>query len=175
MVKPAARKETAQYIVQHHQLSQRRACALAQIPTCSLRYRSCREDSAVRKRLKELAQERPRFGYRRLHVLLLREGWRINHKRVLRLYREEGLKLRPKRRKRAAAVQRVKPEPTTAINELWTMDFVHDTLSCGRKFRTLNIVDAHSRECLAVEVDTSLTGSVWCGFWNSFAMSGVFL
>lgn len=164
MVKPAARKETAQYIVQHHHLSQRRACSLAQMPTCSLRYKSRRDDIGVRERLKQLAQERPRFGYRRLHVLLIREGWRgnqglpINHKRVLRLYREEGLKLRPKKRKRIAAVQRVKPEPTRAINGIWTMDFVHDTLSCGRKFRALNIIDAHSRECLAIEVDTSLTG-----------------
>jgi putative transposase len=159
MVTPAARKEAALYIAQQHQLSQRRACSLTGIPTCSLRYQSRREDAAaLRERLKELAQERPRFGYRRLHVMLLREGWRVNHKRVLRLYREEALKLRPKKRKRIAATQRVRPEPTGAINELWTMDFVHDTLSCGRKFRALNIVDTHSREYLAVEVDTSLTG-----------------
>lgn len=159
MVTPVARKEVALYVAHHHQLSQRRACSLAQIPTCSLRYQSRREDAlALRERLKELAQERPRFGYRRLHVMLLREGWRVNHKRVLRLYREEGLKLRPKKRKRVTSTQRVKPEPTTAVNEIWTMDFVHDTLSCGRRFRALNIVDTHSRECLAVEVDTSLTG-----------------
>lgn len=159
MVTPAVKKEAALYITQHHQLSQRRACSLASIPTCSLRYQSRREDAlALRERLKELAQERPRFGYRRLHVMLLREGWKVNHKRVLRLYREEALKLRPKKRKRATSVQRVRPEPTTKINQLWTMDFVHDTLSCGRKFRALNIVDTHSRECLAVEVDTSLSG-----------------
>jgi len=159
MVTPAAKKEAALYIAQFHQLSQRRACVLSNIPTCSLRYRSRRENqAALRERLKQMAQERPRFGYRRLHVMLLREGWRVNHKRVLRLYREEGLKLRPKKRKRVTSIQRVKPEPTAAINELWTMDFVHDALSCGRSFRALNIVDAHSRECLAVEVDTSLTG-----------------
>lgn len=159
MVTPVARKEVALYVAHHHQLSQRRACLLANIPTCSLRYRSRREDAwALRVRLKELAQERPRFGYRRLHVMLLREGWRVNHKRVLRLYREEGLKLRPKKRKRVAAVQRVRPEPTAEVNELWVMDFVHDTLSCGRRFRSLNVMDAHSREYLAVEVDTSLTG-----------------
>ena len=95
---------------------------MANIPTCSLRYRSRREDQvALRERLKQLAQERARFGYRRLHVLLLREGWRVNHKRVLRLYREEGLKLRPKnkKRKRVAAAQRVRPEPTTGINQVW--------------------------------------------------------
>ena len=159
MVRPADKKEVAFYITRHHQLSQRRACALTSIPTCSLRYRSRREDQvALRERLKELAHERPRFGYRRLHVLLLREGWQVNHKRVLRLYRKEGLKLRPKKRKRVTSTQRVKPEPTAGVNEIWTMDFVHDTLSCGRRFRALNIMDAHSRECLAVEVDTSLTG-----------------
>lgn len=111
----------------------------------------------MRQRLKELAQERPRFGYRRLGVLLRREGHRVNAKRVLRLYREEGLKLRPKRRKRVASVQRVQPAVPAAANQQWTMDFVHDTLSGGRRFRALSIVDAYSRECLAIEVDTSLS------------------
>lgn len=82
MVRPADKKAVALYIAQQHCLSQRRACLLSQIPTCSLRYQSRREDqAALRERLKELAQERPRFGYRRLHVLLLREGWKVNHKR----------------------------------------------------------------------------------------------
>lgn len=139
-----AKKEVALYVAHHHQLSQRRACILANIPTCSLRYQSRRSDQvALRERLKELAQARPRFGYRRLHVMLLREGWRVNHKRVLRFYREEGLKLRPKKRKRITSIQRVKPEPTTAVNEIWTMDFVHDTLSCGRKFRALNVFECY--------------------------------
>jgi len=89
------------------------------MPTCSLRYRSHRPDDAkVRGRLKELAQERPRFGYRRLGVLLYREGHAVNLKRVLRLYREEGLKLRAKKRKRIASAQRVRPEATTAINQV---------------------------------------------------------
>jgi len=112
----------------------------------------------VRGRLKELAQERPRFGYRRLGVLLRREGHPVNLKRVLRLYREEGLKLRATKRKRIASSQRVRPEATTAVNQMWSMDFVSDTLSCGRRFRGLNIVDCHSREALCSEVDTSLTG-----------------
>jgi len=126
---------------------------------CSLRYRSRRQDDMpVRERLKALAQERPRFGYRRLGVLLRREGHPVNLKRVLRLYREEGLKLRAKKRKRIASVQRVRPEATTAVNQMWSMDFVSDTLSCGRRFRGLNIIDCHSREALCSEVDTSLTG-----------------
>jgi putative transposase len=129
------------------------------MPTCSLRYQSRRpDDTLVRGRLKELAQERPRFGYRRLGVLLRREGHEVNLKRVLRLYREEGLKLRAKKRKRIASLQWVRPEATSAINQMWSMDFVSDTLSCGRRFRGLNIVDCHTREALCTEVDTSLTG-----------------
>ena len=147
------------HLIQEHQFSQRRACSLAGLPTCSLRYQSRRQDDTlVRGRLKALAQERPRFGYRRLGVLLRREGHEVNLKRVLRLYREEGLKLRAKKRRRIASTQRARPEPTTAINQMWSMDFVSDTLSCGRRFRGLNIVDCHSREALCIEVDTSLTG-----------------
>ena len=129
------------------------------MPPCSLRYKSRRPDDAVvRERLKELAQERPRFGYGHLGVLLRREGHVVNLKRVLRLYREEGLKLRAKKRKRVASAHRVQPEATSGINQRWSMDFMSDTLSCGRRFRSLNIVDCHSREALCSEVDTSLTG-----------------
>jgi putative transposase len=159
MVTPAVKKQAVQQMQEQHGLSQRRACALAALSTCSWRYQSRRQDDAlVRGRLKELTQERPRFGYRRLGVLLRREGHEVNLKRVLRLYREEGLKLRAKKRKRIASSQRVRPEATTAINQVWSMDFVSDTLSCGRRFRGLNIVDCHSREALCIEVDTSLTG-----------------
>lgn len=159
MVTPAARKEVVHSLQEEHDLSARRACSLSGIATCSLRYQSRRVDEPqLRLRLKELAAQRPRFGYRRLHALLLREDFQVNHKRVFRLYQEEGLKLRPKKRKRIASTGRVKPEPVSEVNQLWVMDFVHDTLSCGRTFRALNIVDAYSRECLAIEVDTSLTG-----------------
>lgn len=92
--------------------------------------------------------------------MLRREGYKVNHKRVLRLYREEGLKLRPRKRRKVVSVQRVKPQVTTGINQRWSMDFVSDTLSCGRRFRALTLVDCHSRECLALEVDTSLNGEV---------------
>ena len=140
-------------------LSQRRACGLVNVQRCTFRYRVRRHDDAVvRERLKQLAHEHPRWGYRFLGVLLRREGQMVNHKRVLRLYREEGLKLRPKRRKKVVSVQRVQPPETTDINQRWSMDFVSDTLSCGRRFRALTIVDCHSRECLALEVDTSLSG-----------------
>jgi putative transposase len=105
-----------------------------------------------------LAQQHPRWGYRFLTLLLRREGYQINHKRVLRLYGEEGLKLRPRRRKKVVSVHRVQPPKTTGINQKWSMDFVSDTLSCGRRFRALSIIDCYSRECLALEVDTSLSG-----------------
>ena len=159
MSRPAAKHQAARQMQERHGLSQRRACGLAGVPPCSLRYKSRRpEDAVLRARLRELAQERPRFGYRRLGVLLRREGWTVNLKRVLRLYREEGLKLRSKKHKRIRSQQRVPPQATTGINQVWSMDFISDTLSCGRRFRALNIVDCHSREALHIEVDTSLSG-----------------
>jgi len=91
------------------------------------------------------------LGYRQIHVLLVREGWQVNHKRIYRLYREEGLTLkrrRPKRRKSAAA--RVAPAPPTEPNERWAMDFIHDTLAGGRTVRILSVMDVHTRECLAL-------------------------
>ena len=109
-------------------------------------------------RLLELARERPRYGYRRLHVLLRREGYEVNHKRIHRLYRREGLMVRRRRRKRIAAGKRV-PLPTPSrANERWSLDFVSDQLADGRVFRTLNIVDDFTRECHAIEVDISLSG-----------------
>jgi putative transposase len=159
MSRPAAKHQAAQQMQERHGLSQRRACRLAGVPPCSVRYKSRRsEDASLRARLCELAQERPRFGYRRLGVLLRREGFVVNLKRVLRLYREEGLKLRPNKHKRLRSQQRVSPPATTSINQVWSMDFVSDTLSGGRRFRALNIVDCHSREALHIEVDTSLSG-----------------
>ena len=116
--------------MQNFGLSQRRACGLFGLHRSVFRYRSQREDDVLlRQRLKQLAQEHPRWGYRFLGVLLRREGFKVNHKRVLRLYCEEGLKLRPKRRKKVVSMQRVKPPVTTAVNQKWSMDFVSDTLS----------------------------------------------
>lgn len=146
----------------HSALSERRACELAGTPRSSYRYlvRRRREevDQELRGRLRELAAERRRFGYRRLTVLLRREGWRVNPKRVCRLYRAEGLGVRRRKRKRIAATERQPPRALTRPNERWSMDFISDALSDGRKFRSLNIVDDYTRRCLAVEVDTSLAG-----------------
>jgi putative transposase len=107
-------------------------------------------------RLRDLALARPRYGYRRLTVLLRREGWHVNHKRIYRLYREEGLTVRVKRRKKLASWVRLKPPAATKINERWSMDFLSDALMDGRKIRILTVIDSFTRECLAVKVAQSL-------------------
>ena len=124
------------------------------------RYKSQRltDDAPLRRRLEELAAERRRFGYRRLHVMLRREGWVVNIKRVRRVYREANLQVR-KRFRRRVALGRGNPAPiATAMNERWSLDFVHDTLASGRRIRALTIVDDYTHEALAIEVDTSLSG-----------------
>jgi putative transposase len=125
----------------------------------SYRYQRQRsEESGLRERLKQVAAERRRYGYRRLTVLLNRTGEVVNHKRVYRLYREAGLSVRRRKRKRIGAVERQPLAFPTHPNQRWSMDFVSDGLGDGRKFRSLNIVDDYSRECVAAEVDTSLPG-----------------
>ena len=143
-----------------HRLSERRACELVGMKRSSYRYALRREEPAgLRGRLQALAQERRRFGYRRLTVLLRREGWPVNHKRVYRLYREAGLGVRRRKRKRIGALERQPLTLPTRRNERWSMDFVFDALTDGRRFRSLNIVDDFNRECLAAEVDTSIPGA----------------
>jgi putative transposase len=117
------------------------------------------DDTPVRARLRELAAEKRRYGYRRLHVLLRREGMHVNHKRVERIYREEGLSVRRRKRKRAAGVRAEIWAPATAPDQRWSLDFVHDALWWGRKLRMLAIVDTYTREALAIEVDTSIGGA----------------
>lgn len=109
-------------------------------------------------RLRELAEVRRRFGYRRLHVLLRREGWAVNAKRVYRLYKLEGLAVRTRKRKKRASHLRVMPIAPVAPNERWSMDFVQDSLIDGRRFRVLTVVDVFTRECLAAHADSSLSG-----------------
>ena len=139
-------------------VSQRRACGLMEVQRSSCRYRRRRqEDPRLRTRLRELAETRRRFGYRRLQVLLQREGWQVNHKRIYRLYVEEKLSLRRKRGRKRSRVRQPLPE-AMAANQVWSVDFMTDALSSGRKFRILNVVDDYTRECLAMEVDTSLGG-----------------
>jgi putative transposase len=144
-------------------ISQRRACRLIGISESTIRYVSTRDGcEALRSRLRTLAEQRTRWGYRRLHVLLRREGVEANHKRVYRLYREEGLAVRRRRRKRVWSGVRVPLQEASRPNERWSMDFMADGLGNGRVFRTLNVVDDFTRECLAIEVDTSLGGERVC-------------
>jgi len=155
------RRHAAEFLVKTFGASQRRVCGLVGLWRSTLRY-ECRkiEIPRLRERLKELAAARPRFGYKRLHILLRREGFPVNQKRILRLYREEGLALRPKKRRRkVAAALRVRPDVPQRPNERWSMDFMLDSLENGRRFRLLNIVDDYTRECVAIEVDTSLNGA----------------
>ena len=119
-----------------YQVSERRACRVAGVARSSCRYRSQAQDQALlRRRLRELAAVRVRYGYRRLHVLLRREGWPVNHKRVYRLYVEEKLSLRRKRGRKRSGVRQPLAQPTAA-NQTWSVDFVTDALSSGRRFRT---------------------------------------
>ncbi len=160
MVTPAARRAAVSFFRDRYGFSERGACRLASYSRSSYRRKSLREeaDRPLRERLMELASERPRFGYRRLHVMLRREGWEINRKRVYRVYRELGLAVRRKKRKRVAQANRLPRVVPIAANIQWSMDFMRDTLASGRVFRTLNVVDDATRECLAIEVDTSLSG-----------------
>ena len=160
MVTPAARRAAVNHLREVWSLSERRACQLASFSRSSYRRRSLRDeaDKPLRERLLELGSERPRFGYRRLHVLLVREGWWINHKRVYRVYRALGLAVRRKKRKQVAQANRLPRVVPIAENLQWSLDFMRDTLAEGRVFRTLNVLDDATRECLAIEVDTSLSG-----------------
>jgi len=147
-------REDTCWLYAHYLVSQRRVCELMEMAESSYRYRSRRSDEELRKRLVELAQEKPRYGYRRLHALLWRKDQRVNHKRVYRVYREAGLPVRRKRRKRLVREGLAKPVLTAAHQE-WALDFVHDAMASGRAMRVLSLMDAYTRECLALEVDTS--------------------
>jgi putative transposase len=153
-VELVVRKAAVERVRQEYAFSQRRACGLVLLAVSSYRYRVRRTDEPLRAKLVELAREKPRFGYRRLQVLLRRSGEVVNHKRVHRVYREAGLSLRRKKRKHCARAG----QPLlarTAANQEWALDFAHDAVDCGRVIRVLSVVDAYTRECLALEVDTS--------------------
>ena len=163
MVTPTARREAVDLFRDRYGLSERRACSLAGLARSTRRYRRRRDgDGELRRRLEELAAERGRFGYRRLHVLLVREGHPVNAKRVYRLYREMGLSVRRKRRKQVARANRQPRLVPAKADEQWSLEFMSDSLADGRRFRTLNIVDDATRECLAIEVDSSLPGARVC-------------
>ena len=159
MVTPAARRDAVAHLQATLGMSERRACAVVGADRTSIRYRSCRaDDTELRGRLRELASERRRFGYRRLHVLLRRDGLTINRKKTQRLYQEEGLTVRRRKGRRRATGARPPPPVPALPNQRWSLDFVHDQLTTGRRFRVLNIVDDVTRECLRAVVDTSISG-----------------
>jgi putative transposase len=158
-VTPAARKPVVQHLRAEWLMTERRACGLLSVCRMTMRYEPRQQDdTALRVRLRELAAVRRRWGYRRLHVLLRREGMLVNHKRVYRIYREEGLNVRRRRRKRGVSAARTPVLRPERLNEVWGLDFVSDALAWGRKLRMLTVVDLYTREALAIEVDTSLGG-----------------
>ena len=139
--------------------SQRRACALIGIAPKTYRYTTSRgDDGEFRERLHHLAAERLRFGYRRLHILLRREGVEVNHKKLFRIYREERLAVRRRGGRKRALGTRAPMTLPQGANQRWSLDFVADVLADGRRFRVLVIVDDFTRECLALVVDTSISG-----------------
>lgn len=139
-------------------LSERRACKIVGIDRSSNRYESKKDDEGIRKRLIELAHWKRRYGSPRLHILLKREGYKINHKRTERIYREAGLSLRKRRRKKQISLIRKPLETAKEANEQWSMDFVSEGLWSGRRIKILTIIDKYTRECPYIEVDTSING-----------------
>jgi putative transposase len=155
MVRPAAKRDAVAHLRSEFEMSERRACTVIGADRTMVRYRSIRPTD---KELRELAQERRRFGYRRLFVLLRREGETCGISRIYRLYREEGLAVRRRRSRRKAVGTRAPILVEAVPNARWSLDFVHDQLDSGRRFRVLNIVDDVTRECLAAIPDTSISG-----------------
>ncbi len=159
MVGPAAKREAVAHLRGTMEMSERRACTLIAADRTMIRYRSRRPpETALRARLRELANQRRRFGYRRLFILLRREGEPSGVNRIYRLYREEGLTVRKRRARRRTVGTRAPILVEARVNARWSLDFVHDQFALGRRFRILNIVDDVTRECLAAIPDTSISG-----------------
>jgi len=159
MVGPAAKREAVAHLRDALEMSERRACSLVAADRTMIRYRSRRPpETELRSRLRTLANQRRRFGYRRLFILLRREGEPSGINRIYRLYREEGLTVRKRRARRRAVGTRAPILVEAKANARWSLDFVHDQFALGRRFRVLNIVDDVTRECLAAIPDTSISG-----------------
>lgn len=157
---PAARRQAVAHVCVAHDVSERRACLALDLDRSTIRYLSRRpDDAALRERIRELARERRRFGYRRLHFLLGKEGLAMNQKRFRRLYREEGLAVRKRGGRKRALGERAPMALAQRPNERWSLDFVSDSFTDGRRFRMLAIVDDCTRECLGLVADTSLSGA----------------
>lgn len=171
-MKPAQKREYVQFLQVGFRVSERRACRVIGMHRTRYRYRSRAQDqSPLRQRIREIAAVRVRYGYRRVHTLLRREGWPINAKRVYRLYRLDGLSLRLKARKKRTSAPRAVPFPPQAPNEQWSMDFMSDNLFDGRRFRVLTLVDNMSRESPMIVVDRSFSGTRVVAVLNRLADS----
>jgi putative transposase len=159
MVTPAVKREAVAHLRSAFEMSERRACRVTGCVRMTMRYRLRRpDDQALRERLRALAHERRRFGYRRLHVFLKREGYAVNHKRLFRLYREERLAVRRRGGRKRALGTRAPMTVPQSPNERWSIDFVSDQFLDGRRLRILAVVDDCTRECLALVADTSISG-----------------
>ena len=159
MVGPVAKREAVAHLRNVLQMSERRACTLVAADRKMIRYRSRRlPDAELRARLRDLANQRRRFGYRRLFILLREQGESSGVNRIYRLYREEGLTVRRRKARRRAVGSRTPILVEAKVNARWSLDFVHDQFARGRRFRILNIVDDVTRECLAAIPDTSISG-----------------
>ncbi|SMD21230.1 Transposase InsO and inactivated derivatives [Rhizobium sp. RU36D] len=159
MVGPAAKRDAVAHLKAFMGLSERRACQIISADRKMIRYRSCRPPEVeLRMKQRDLANQRRRFGYRRLFIVLRREGERSGVNRIYRLYREEGLSVRKRKARRRAAGTRAPILVEAKANARWSLDFVHDQFACGRRFRILNVVDDVTRECLAAIPDTSISG-----------------
>lgn len=159
MVAPAAERDAVAHLQTAYGMSVRRACRVLGCCRMTMRYQALRtDDTVLRDRMKAIAHERRRFGYRRLHVLLRREGYQVNHKRLFRIYREEKLMVRRRGGRKRAMGTRAPMLIPMAPNERWSLDFVSDQMTDGRRFRVLTVVDDCTRECLTLVADTSLSG-----------------
>lgn len=159
MVGPAAKREAVTHLKAVMGLSEHRACQIISADRKTIRYRSSRPPEVdLRAKLRDLANERRRFGYRRLFILLRRDGEPCGVNRIYRLYREEGISVRKRKARRRAVGTRAPILVEAKANARWSLDFVHDQFACGRRFRVLNVVDDVTRECLAAIPDTSISG-----------------
>ena len=159
MVTPTARRDAVGHMIQAYGISRRRGCGLVGLRRSSLYYQgSKRPDGPLRDAIREVAGRRKRWGVPMIARYLRRKGWKDNYKRIERIYRQEGLQVRRRKRKKMAAVARTPLEQTTRPNQVWAMDFVHDAAQGGRKIKLLTLIDCHTRECLAIEVDSSIGG-----------------
>ena len=151
MLKSEAEREVVKWLQAQYDISEVHGCEIVQVYRSTYRYESKAQDqTALKMRIKEIAATRVRYGYKRIHILLRREDWKVNHKRVYRIYHEESLNLRYKNKRKKVSRVRIPREEVISRNECWAMDFVSDSLYNVKRFRALTIIDIYTRECLQI-------------------------